>query len=172
MPRKRNCRGGPPWPPVGRNLCEGRAATAGGPYNYTDVVRFLLLITIIGVPIVAHCQMVTERSSHFRVVHPQMVDARETEYILDLLEHNRSELLDRVSKANLNVRFPNLDLTFNATTGGFVARTGMPPWAAAVTSKNKIELQPLALLKQRQILETSLRHELAHALIDTLSNNQ
>ena len=137
------------------------------------MVRFLLVTIIFGVSAAfAHAQTVTERSAHFRVVHPRTVDARDAKYILDLLETNRDDLLARVAKANLNVRFPNLDLIFNATTGDFVARTGMPPWAAAATRKNKIELQPLPLLKQRQILETTLRHELAHALIDTLSNNQ
>jgi len=117
-------------------------------------------------------QTMTARSSHFRLVHPQTVAVRDAHYILDLLEHNRSELLERVSNAGINVRFPNLDLIINATTGDFVARTGMPSWAAAATRKNKIELQPLALLKQRHILETTLRHELAHTLIDTLSNHQ
>jgi len=48
----------------------------------------------------------------------------------------------------------------------------MPSWAAAATRKNKIELQPLPLLKQRRILETTLRHELAHAFIDALGNGQ
>src|SRR4029079_8940816 len=86
--------------------------------------------------------------------------------------HDRSELLQRVSSAGLDARLPTLDIVFNATTGDFIARTGMPTWAAAATRKNKIELQPLALLKQRRILETTLRHELAHALIDALGNGQ
>jgi hypothetical protein len=111
-----------------------------------------------------------QRSSHFRLVHP--IDAGDAKYVLDLLEHNRSELLQRVSNAGLDVRLPTLEILFNATTGDFVARTGMPAWAAAATRKNKIELQPIALLKQRRILETTLRHELGHALIDALGNGQ
>jgi hypothetical protein len=138
-------------------------------YSY----RLLLLIVIFVIfAEVANSQAVTERSAHFRVVHPRTVDARDAKYILNLLEHNRAELLERLSKASLNVRFPHLDLVFSATTGDFVARSGMPPWAAAATWKNRIELQPLTLLKQRQILETTLRHELAHAVIDTLGNTQ
>ena len=133
------------------------------------MIKYFLLIVMFGlITAVAHGQ----RSSHFRVVHPQTVDSRDAQYLLDLLEHDRSELLQRVSNAGIDVRFPNLQVVFNATTGDFVARTGMPSWAAAATRKNRIELQPLTVLKQRRILETTLRHELAHALIDALGNGQ
>ena len=133
------------------------------------VIKYLLLIVMFGLmATVAHGQ----RTSHFRLVHPQAVDAGDANYVLNLLEHDRSELLQRVSNAGLDVRLPTLEIVLNTTTGDFVAHTGMPSWAAAATRKNKIELQPLALLKQRRILETTLRHELAHALIDTLGNGQ
>ncbi|HEV8168966.1 MAG TPA: hypothetical protein VGP59_06445 [Pyrinomonadaceae bacterium] len=130
------------------------------------MVKYLLLTVILGCT-VANGQN-AQRSSHFRVV----ADSRDAKSILDLLEHDRSELLQRVSNAGIDVRFPNLQVVFNATTGDFVARTGMPSWAAAATRKNRIELQPLTVLKQRRILETTLRHELAHALIDALGNGQ
>ncbi|HET7285914.1 MAG TPA: hypothetical protein VFI71_00545 [Pyrinomonadaceae bacterium] len=133
------------------------------------MVKYLLLVVMFGLTsAVAHAH----RSAHFRVVHPQTVDSRDAKYVLDLLERDRSELLQRISNAGIEVRLPTLELIFNATTGDFVARTGMPSWAAAATRKNKIELQPLPLLKQRRILETVLRHELAHALIDALGNSQ
>lgn len=133
------------------------------------MIKYFLLIVMFGlITTVAHGQ----RSSHFRVVHPQTVDSRDAQYLLDLLEHDRSELLERTSNAGIDVHLPVLEIVFNATTGDFVARTGMPSWAAAATRKNKIELQPLAILKQRRILETTLRHELAHALIDALGNAQ
>jgi hypothetical protein len=129
------------------------------------VVKYLLLIVMFGLTAaVADAQ----RSSHFRVV----VDSRDAKYVLDLLERNRSELLQHTSNAGIDVRLPILEIIFNATTGDFVARTGMPSWASAATRKNKIELQPLAILKQRRILETTLRHELAHVLIDALGNGQ
>src|ERR1043165_691019 len=131
--------------------------------------RFLLVTFVFCVSFTVSAQTGTERRAHFRVVHPRTVDARD---VLSLLEHNRDELLDRVANAGIDAHLPNLDFIFNATTGDFVAHTGLPPWAAAATGKNKIELQPLPLLKQRRILESTLRHELAHALIDTLSTTQ
>ena len=149
-----------------RPFREDGAATQCRPYNQFTVVKYLLLIIILGfTAAVAHGQ----RSSHF---HVQTLDSRDAKYVLDLLETNRSELLQRVSNARLDVRLPTLEIVFNSTTGDFVARTGMPPWAAAATRKNKIELQPLTLLKQRRILETTLRHELAHAFIDVLGSGQ
>ena len=131
------------------------------------MVKYLLLILLFGFgAAIAHGQ----RSAHFRLVHP--VDSGDAKYVLDLLERDRAELLQRVSNAGLDANLPTLEIVFNTTTGDFVARTGMPSWAAAATRKNKIELQPLTLLKQRRILETTLRHELAHALIDSLANGQ
>jgi hypothetical protein len=133
------------------------------------MIKYLLLVLMFGLMTsVANGQ----RSSHFRVVHPQTVDTRDAQYVLDLLEHDRSELLERTSNAGIDVHLPVLEIIFNATTGDFVARTGMPSWASAATRKTRIELQPLAILKQRRILETTLRHELAHALIDALGNGQ
>jgi len=114
-------------------------------------------------------------NSHFRVVHPQSLDAEAAEHVLNILESGRRELLHRVASclgAGIQTRFPNLEIVINETTGDFVGRTGMPPWAAAATKGNTIELQPLRLLKQRGILETTLRHELVHVLVDTIGNGE
>ena len=113
-----------------------------------------------------------QRSSHFRLVYPQTIERHDAEYVLKLLETNRTELLQRVASAGIEVNLPKLEVVFTETTGDFVGRTGMPPWAAAATRKSKIELQPLKLLKQRRILETTLRHELVHVLIDTIGGSQ
>ncbi len=77
--------------------------------------------------------------------------------------------MHRATAAGLQTRIPNLEILINETTGDFVGRTHMPPWAAAATSNNTIELQPLRVLRQRGILETTLRHELVHVLVDTIS---
>ena len=111
-------------------------------------------------------------ASHFMLTYPQSIDQREVEQVLNLLEATRSELLSRVSAAGFQPAFPNLEIVFNETTGDFVGRTGMPSWAAAATKNKRVELQPLTLLKQRRILETTLRHELVHALIDALGSTQ
>lgn len=111
-------------------------------------------------------------TSHFRIVYPQTLEPEEAEHVLNILETTRTELLRRVSTAGVDSRFPNLQIIINETTGDFVGRTGMPPWAAAATKDNSIELQPLKILNQRRILATTLRHELVHVLIDGINRGQ
>ena len=111
-------------------------------------------------------------ASNFQLTYPRTIETSEAEHLLGFLESNRAELLRRVSAAGVQVRFPNVEVFINETTGDFVGRTGMPAWAVAATKNNHIEVQPLSLLKQRRILETTLRHELVHVLIDSMGNGQ
>jgi stage II sporulation protein D len=60
-------------------------------------------------------------------------------------------------KVQLRV-FPSLD-TYRNTTG-------QPGWIAAYTRGHRISLQPLAVLKQKSILDSTLRHELTHLLVE------
>ncbi len=109
------------------------------------------------------------RSEHFKVTFPKNLDNSEATALLSLLESTRTQLLRRAgAKASL----PVLDVVVNETTGDFTGRTGLPPWAAAATKNNRIELQPLSLLKQRRILETTLRHELVHVIVDSMGGGQ
>ncbi len=114
----------------------------------------------------------TIASEGFRLNYPNTVRPREAEDLLNSLQTARRELIDRVSAAGMNVQFPALEIFVNDTTGNFVGRTGQPPWAAAATRDRRIELQPLATLKRKQILESTLRHELAHAAIDVLGRGR
>ena len=65
-----------------------------------------------------------------------------------------------------------MEIRLNESTGDFTARTGQPWWAAAATKGNRIELQPVGLLKRRGVLTTTLRHELAHVFIDGASHDR
>ncbi len=109
------------------------------------------------------------RSENFRITFPRNVELREAESLLALLESSRTQLLRR---AGGNAHLPELEIIVNETTGDFVGRTGMPSWAAAATRNNRIELQPLPLLKKRRILETTVRHELVHAVVDSIGGGR
>jgi stage II sporulation protein D len=111
----------------------------------------------------------TLRSENFRINYPSSVDEREVEALLNLLQSSRKSLAARVAAAGVTAQFPALEIFINETTGDFVGRTGLPYWAAAATRGNQIELQPIETLKRRRILETTLRHELVHAMIDVVS---
>jgi len=110
----------------------------------------------------------TISSEGFRINYPSTVSQREAEDLVGLLQSARRSLVDRIASAGMTLQFPTLEIFVNDTTGNFVGRTGQPPWAAAATRDKRIELQPLATLKRKRILETTVRHELAHAAIDVL----
>jgi stage II sporulation protein D len=112
----------------------------------------------------------TLRSENFRINYPSTVEQREVEALLNLLQSSRKSLVARVTAAGVNAQFPALEIFINETTGDFVGRTGLPYWAAAATRGNQIELQPLATLKRRRILQTTLRHELVHTMIDVIGH--
>jgi SpoIID/LytB domain protein len=115
----------------------------------------------------------TISSEHFRVNYPGSVPAHDAAAILRTLEATRADLLQRLAAAGLSPdRFRQLDIYINDSTGNFVGRTGQPPWAAAATKGSQVELQPIAVLRRRGILSTTLRHELAHALIAAISHER
>jgi hypothetical protein len=57
-----------------------------------------------------------------------------------------------------------LRLVFHPSPDSFRRETGEAWWAAAHTTGNRIDLQPLALLRDRGTLDTTIRHEIAHVL--------
>ena len=117
-------------------------------------------------------QVGRKRSSHFTVTFPRKTDAREIDRVLELLEAQRSNLAGRLASAGIETQIPDVEIVFNQTTGDFAGRTGVSSWAAAATRNRRIELQPLSLLKQRGILETTLRHELVHVVLDAIGGPQ
>lgn len=114
----------------------------------------------------------TISSENFRVDYPISVGQREAERLVALLQASRQSLISRARAAGINLQLPLLELFINETTGNFVGRTGQPAWAAAASQGRRVELQPLLILKRRGILETTLRHELAHAAIDSLGRGR
>ena len=93
--------------------------------------------------------------------------------MLTILENARADYLRRAANASISISgLPFLEIRMNESTGNFAGRTGQPWWAAAATKGRSIELQPLAILKQRGVLNTTLKHELAHVIIDVISHNR
>jgi stage II sporulation protein D len=76
-----------------------------------------------------------------------------------ILKENETSVGWKLSfTARLQV-FPSLDRYRDAT--------GQPGWVAATTRGQTVRLQPLAQLRKRSILESTLRHELFHLLIES-----
>lgn len=110
-------------------------------------------------------------NEHFRVSYPLSTSHKDAEYLLQLMEDTRRSLLTRPFLPT-NAYLPFMEVIVNETTGDFVGRTGLPAWTAAGSQAARIELQPLALLKRRGILETTVRHELVHKIVDSLGNGR
>ena len=150
----------------GLGLCqEGAHEMAQRGYNFRQILAKYFPGASVGPAI----NTASRRSSHFTV---QTADSNEAERILKLLEFNRNVLEQRLSAAGIQANLPDVEIMINKTTGDFVGRTGVPGWAAAATRNNRIELQPVSLLKRRGILETTLRHELVHVFIDAVGGKQ
>lgn len=114
----------------------------------------------------------TLSSEDFHISYPTTINQREVEGLLTFLQSSRKSLIARVAAAGVTAQFPALEIFINETTGDFVGRTGQPAWAAAATKGIRIELQPLETLRRRRILETTLRHELVHTLVDIVGRGR
>ncbi|MDX6614645.1 MAG: stage sporulation protein [Blastocatellia bacterium] len=159
-------RGGTPWPPPSSQSSQGWHA---------DV-----LLTPGGAPAppapapapapAPGSPRITLSSEHFRVTFSAGNDRRDIELLLGTMESVREDLLRRSAAGP--VAFPLIQVNINETTGDFVGRTGQPWWAAAATRGNRIEMQPLVVLKRRGTVRPILRHELAHAFMDAISHGR
>jgi stage II sporulation protein D len=112
-------------------------------------------------------------SEHFRASFPPEIDRRSVETVLHALEAAHTDLLRRLQQASVQLPGPrSFEIVIHATTADFIAATGQSGWAAGVARGRRIELQPLTLLRKRRILDKTLRHELAHAVIEVLSDGR
>lgn len=85
--------------------------------------------------------------------------------ILPFIAGARDELL---KKYPFDLATP-VEIRLSTTTYEFCQVTGRPWWQASVYRDRVIYLQPLRVLRERGILENTLRHELMHQLADAIS---
>jgi hypothetical protein len=57
---------------------------------------------------------------------------------------------------------PRVTLVFHATVEAYTRASGQPWWTAGATRGARVDFIPLSALRQRGLLEVTLRHELAH----------
>jgi hypothetical protein len=154
----------------GLGLCqEGAHVMAQRGFTHRQILAKYFPGTSLGSRATAVSVTRSMRSEHFRLTFPKNLESNEVSPLLKLLEATRAQLLRR---AGGNSSLPQLEVVLNETTGDFTGRTGMPAWAAAATKNNRIELQPLSVLQKRRILETTLRHELVHVIVESIGGGQ
>lgn len=82
--------------------------------------------------------------------------------LLSLIRRSRDEIATATG-----ARPPaRLRVTVHPSVDSFGRATGQPWWVSGATEGAAIDLLPLTTLKQRGQLERTLRHEVAHALLD------
>jgi stage II sporulation protein D len=144
----------------GVGLCQaGAEEMAKEGQSYRQILDFYYPGTKVG-PTAAGWDWQTRETESFELKSTQPEQDAElltvAQKTLDALHAELGWTLD--SKAQLRV-FPTLDAYRNTT--------GQPGWIAAYTRGHVISLQPLATLKEKGTLESTLRHELIHLLVES-----
>jgi SpoIID/LytB domain protein len=118
-------------------------------------------------------QDLTQASEHFRVRYPQGVSSTDISNALQVLESASAALMKRLGKISVPaMQNQKTEIRFYRSTGDFSGATGQPGFAAAVTRGQAIHLQPYSVLQKRGVLETTLRHELVHVVIELLGRGK
>ena len=87
-------------------------------------------------------------------------------------EGERSALMALIRKTRVEiakvtgVQPANLRVTVHPTVDSFGRATGQPWWVSGATEGSSIDLLPLTVLRQQGQLDRTVRHEVAHALLD------
>ncbi len=133
---------------------------SSGPPDRNDIGALQPASYVIDSP-----QSLTNADGHFDLIGGNDSERKEVLRILEAAYRNYSA---RFAQANLSVsRESRFEVVIHPTTAAFIASTGLSGWAAGATQGRRIELQPLRLLHKRGILPTTLRHELAHAFLES-----
>jgi stage II sporulation protein D len=151
----------------GVGLCvigAGRRAASGG--TAQDILGFYfptLSIGNAGPPIAATLSqpVPAETRADVRVALPADEEG-ERARLVDLIRRAR----DEIATASGSRPPTAITVTVHPTVEAFARATGQPWWVSGTTSGTAIELLPLTLLRQRGQLERTIRHEVAHVLLD------
>ena len=86
----------------------------------------------------------------------------------DVIVHQALRARDDLARA-LGIPAPRpLTLRFHPTTDDYEQVTGQPWFTSGAVVNNELHLLPLAVLRDRGVLERTIRHELVHIMTDTV----
>ena len=144
----------------GVGLCQRGAeqmGTAGRTYG--EILAFYYPGTVLG----WSAQGISWRRLGGPTISLFTTDTDHDRIVLDTAERLAHQLEARTNwplPAGVEIRtYPDLDSFRNAS--------GEPGWVAAYTAGKQIHLQPATLLRSRGVLESTIRHELLHVLIES-----
>jgi len=144
----------------GVGLCQaGAEQMAKEGQGYRKILAFYYPGATLGLTAARSLNWEKRASGRFELLSTQLdQDAEALPAAETVLANLESELGWKLEFNPQLKMFPTLDAYRNST--------GQPGWIAAFTRGRIISLQPLAVLKEKSILESTLRHEFAHLLIE------
>jgi stage II sporulation protein D len=141
----------------GVGLCQaGAEVMAAQGKTYRDILSFYYPGTTVASRGAVEWQ--TRKSDHFDALVTSEADASVLQVAERLLKEVEGDTSWQMGKRPQIQVFPTLD--------AYRDTTGQPGWVAATTRGATIRLQPLNVLKQHGVLETTLRHELLHLVME------
>src|SRR5687768_4180851 len=149
----------------GVGLCvigAGRRAARGA--SAEEILRFyfpgLSVGTLSSAPEVTTAALVKAAPGDISLALPAGEEG-ERAALLSLIRRSR----DEISKFT-GVKTPTLRVTVHPTVDSFGRATGQSWWVSGATHGSSIDLLPITILRQQGQVERTIRHEVAHALLD------
>ncbi len=143
----------------GVGLCQRGAAQMGGAgHTYREILAYYYPGTTLGL----NAAGLAWQHLSGEVISLATVQPDNDRIALSAAERLAKALSARTAwpvPAGIEIRvYPDLDAFRNAT--------GEPGWVAARTDGRRIHLQPVALLRSRGLVDSTLSHELAHVMME------
>jgi hypothetical protein len=113
------------------------------------------------------------KTGNFVLKAPRDARKPELDRVVRILDSARIQMTKRLEAAGVGGSEGSaIEVMITATTEQFIRETGLPGWAAAASADGAIVIQPVVLLERRGVLETTLRHEYVHTVLERLSHER
>lgn len=110
----------------------------------------------------------SQSSEHFRAHFSSANKQEDVAYVLKILEGARNKMAERLSNASLNIdEVPTCVIFIHDSTGNFTSDIKQSWQVGAVTRGISITMQPVNVLRKRNSLESILRHEFVHVVVNS-----
>ena len=91
-----------------------------------------------------------------------VAEERERDVVTTLIRRSRDEIVARAGVAAP----ATIRMTVHPSADSFGRAAGQPWWVSGATAGTAIDLLPVTVLKRRGLLERTIRHEVAHVVLD------
>jgi hypothetical protein len=126
-------------------------------HRWTIPLFLILSVLAVRAPALEFSEI---ESRHFTIKFGETLSAREAHETADTLEAAYEKMEALLGGAGTKP----IDVVIFARTGDFTAETGLPAWSASAMIDGAIYMQPVGVLAARDVLETTIRHEVCLVL--------